>query len=222
MLLAIDTSTRSIGVALYDGLSVVYEAVWASKNFHTVELGPTVAEALARAGCPAGDLQALGVALGPGSFTSLRVGLAFVKGLALANRLPLIGVPSLDIVASAQPTQDIPLVAILQAGREKLATGWYHLISGSWQPSGEVSVVTAAELAKRIRKPTLICGEVDEKTRRVLQRKYKNAIISSPARSLRRPAFLAELAWDLWQAGQEDDPNTLAPFYLHKNDPISP
>jgi tRNA threonylcarbamoyladenosine biosynthesis protein TsaB len=217
MLLALDTSTQVLGVALYNGERVVYEAIWSSNNYHTVELAPTIAESLARAGCEADELQAVSVALGPGSFTSLRVGIAFAKGLALANRLPLIGIPTLDVVASAQPVQDIALVAVLHAGRRRLAAGWYHAISGAWHSTGEVTVMTPAELAGRIRKPTIICGELGEESRRLLRRKYKNARIASPAQTLRRPSYLAELAWKRLESGQVDDPNTLSPIYVHKN-----
>ena len=217
MLLALDTSSQVLGVALYDGDRVVYEAVWSSNNYHTVELAPTIAESLARAGCQADELQAVAVALGPGSFTSLRVGIAFAKGLALANRLPLIGIPTLDVVASAQPVRDIALVAVLHAGRRRLAAGWYHVISGAWHATGEVTVLTPAELAGRIRKPTIICGELGEESRRLLRRKYKNALLASPAQTLRRPSFLAELAWNRLESGQVDDPNTLSPIYVHKN-----
>ena len=61
------------------------------------------------------------MALGPGSFTSLRVGLAFVKGLALARHLPIIGIPTLDVVAAAQEVRDLPLAAVLQAGRGRFS-----------------------------------------------------------------------------------------------------
>jgi tRNA threonylcarbamoyladenosine biosynthesis protein TsaB len=217
MLLAIDTSTRFIGVALYDGTRVVYEAVWNSNNYHTVELAPTVSEALTRAGYFPSDLRAIGVAIGPGSFTSLRVGLAFAKGLALTTRVPLIGIPTLDVIAKAQPTDEMPLAAVIQAGRGRLAVGWYHVISDSWRSSGEVSVMDPKGLVAQIRKPTVICGELNENTRRLLRRKYKNAILASPAQSLRRPSFLAELAWGQWENGQIDDPAALSPIYLHHN-----
>ena len=215
MLLALDTSTRIIGLALFNGFEVLYESVWTTQDFHTVELAPAVLQALDRTGKEVADIEAVGVALGPGSFTSLRVGLAFAKGLALAQRVPLIGIPTLDVVALAQPVEDAPLVAIVEAGRGRLAVGWYHEISGNWRSSGAVDVMTSQDLAKRIRKPTIICGELDEDTRRVLGRKYKNSRLSSPAHSLRRPAVLAELAWDRLEKDQLDDPKTLAPFYLH-------
>ena len=103
MLLAVDTSTAQIGLALYDGSKVLGELNWTSQQHHTTELAPALAGLLARSGATIGQVSALGVAIGPGSFTALRVGLAFVKGLALARRLPLIGVPTLDVVAAAQP-----------------------------------------------------------------------------------------------------------------------
>jgi tRNA threonylcarbamoyladenosine biosynthesis protein TsaB len=231
ILLAIDTSTRVIGLALYDGAQVLGECSWSSGNRHTVELAPAVEELLRRTHLDITALSALGVALGPGSFTGLRIGLALAKGIALIHHIPLIGVPSLDILTAAQPVLDIPLVAVLRAGRGRLAAGWYvakNLDSGSsnasgsrsWQPNGAISVFTALELNQRILVPTLVCGELTDEERHLLGRKRKNVLLASPAQSLRRPAFLAELAWKRWQSGSNDDPATLAPFYLHFNDPI--
>ncbi len=220
MLLAIDTSTRNVGVALYDGVRVVSESIWSSQDYHTVELAPAVAEILRRAGVNMVNLKALAVALGPGSFTGLRIGLALAKGLALALQIPLIGIPSLDALAAAQPVKEIPLVAALQAGRGRLAIGWYHNESGTWRPHGQAEFVEVQKLARRIRQPTLVCGELTEGQRRILGRKRKNVILASPAQSLRRPSFLAELAWRRWQTGQVDDPATLSPIYLHVGDPI--
>ncbi|NTU55163.1 MAG: tRNA (adenosine(37)-N6)-threonylcarbamoyltransferase complex dimerization subunit type 1 TsaB, partial [Anaerolineales bacterium] len=103
MLLAVDTSTAQVGLALYDGGRVLAEFSWRSSQRHTVELAPAISELLTRCGTTMDDIHVLGVALGPGSFTSLRVGLALVKGLALSRHIPLIGIPTLDILAWAQP-----------------------------------------------------------------------------------------------------------------------
>ncbi len=89
MLLALDTSTHTVGVALYDGVSVLGEAIWTSRDYHTVELAPKAAEILDQCGVEAADLTVVAVAIGPGSFTGLRIGLALAKGLALVHRLPL-------------------------------------------------------------------------------------------------------------------------------------
>ena len=220
MLLAIDTSTKQMGLALYDGAQVIGELLWHSRHYHTVELAPAVAELLTRSGLKIDAIQALGVALGPGSFTSLRVGLAFVKGLALARHLPIIGIPTLDVVAAAQEVRDMPLAAVLQAGRGRLALTWYEAGETGWQSKGEASVTTADELADSIHKPAIVCGELTADERQRLARKRVNVVLPSPVACVRRPAVLAEMAWERWQAGAQDDAATLAPIYLHVADPI--
>ncbi len=215
MLLAVDTSTTQVGLALYDGVQVIGESLWHGKLRHTTSLAPSIAELFKRTNLTMDDLSALGVALGPGSFTSLRVGLALVKGLALARHLPLIGIPTLDILTAAQPLRDIPLAAVLQAGRGRLAVGRYLASdSGIWQSDGEVSVLNLDELIETIESPTMICGELTEEERKILAKKRDLIELSSPVQSTRRPAFLAELAWKRYQADDTDDTASLAPIYL--------
>lgn len=220
MLLAVDTSTAQIGLALYDGTKVLGELNWTSQQHHTTELAPALTGLLARSGATIGQLSALGVAIGPGSFTALRVGLAFVKGLALVRRLPLVGVPTLDVVAAAQPLVKMPLVAVLQAGREKLAVGWYKAVKDAWQAQGPVKVETVKSLSEAITSPTYICGELTADERQKLGRKRANVTLASPTQSVRRPAVLAELAWSRWQAGKTDEPASLSPIYLHTSEPV--
>ncbi|MGD8404142.1 MAG: tRNA (adenosine(37)-N6)-threonylcarbamoyltransferase complex dimerization subunit type 1 TsaB [Anaerolineales bacterium] len=220
MLLAVDTSTRQMGLALYDDAQVIGEYLWHSRHYHTVELAPAVADLLSRSGLKMEAIEALGVALGPGSFTSLRVGLSFVKGLALARHLPIIGIPTLDIVAAVQEVSDMPLAAVLQAGRGRLALAWYEAGESGWESRGSATVTTADELADSINKPTIVCGELTADERQRLARKRVNVLLASPAACVRRPAVLAELAWEHWQAGAQDDAASLAPIYLHVTNPI--
>ncbi len=215
MLLAVDTSTSWIGLALYDGVRVLGEMTWQSRSHHTVELSPGVNELLQRCGVETADLQALGVALGPGSFTSLRIGLALVKGMALALRIPVVGVPTLDALVAAQPVRDAQLVALLQAGRGRLAGVWYEVQDGKWKARSEPRITTAEELVLKLNKPTLVVGELSADERQVLSRRRKNAIMASPAQSLRRPGYLAEIAWERLRQGQADEVISLAPIYLH-------
>lgn len=221
MLLAIDTSSRMVGVALYDENGVISETVWSSPNYHTIQLAPAVERILQQAGKQVTDVGAFAVAIGPGSFTGVRIGIALAKGLAMARRAPLFGIPSLDVLAAAQPVIATPLAAILQAGRGRLAVGWYRAEKGVWISNGVLEVLDADKLAQRIESPTVVCGELSEDDRRRLARKRKNVLLASHAWSVRRPAFLAELAWKRWQAGEADDPIKLAPIYLHHGDPIA-
>lgn len=215
MLLAIDTSTQAVGVALYDGVQIVSERIWLSQQFHTVELAPSVSATIDQAGISINDLKAVAVAIGPGSFTGLRIGLALAKGMALAGKLAIVGIPSLDILVASQPIDKKPLAAILQAGRGRIAVGWYKNYSGEWKADRKVQVTTPRDLASRIKSPTIVCGELTEDERRLFRRKRITVELASPAQSLRRPSFLAELGWRRWKKGMSDDPATLSPEYLH-------
>jgi tRNA threonylcarbamoyladenosine biosynthesis protein TsaB len=219
MLLAVDTSTAQVGLALYDGSQVIGEYAWRSSQRHTVELAPAIFELLTRCGLTIEAVQALGVALGPGSFTSLRVGLSLVKGLALARHLPLIGIPTLDILAAAQPLSRFPLAVAIQAGRGRFALGWYKRSKNGWQSRGSARVVTVDVLLEDVKGPVMVCGEFTAAERQKLSAKTEVHLLS-PAQSVRRPAVLAELAWARWQAGNVDDEATLAPIYLHVAEPI--
>jgi tRNA threonylcarbamoyladenosine biosynthesis protein TsaB len=215
MLLAVDTSTAQVGLCIHDGAQVIGEYAWRSNQHHTVELAPAVAEILGRAGVTMDDIRALAVALGPGSFTSLRVGLSLVKGLALARHLPLVGIPTLDIYAASQPIAKLPLLTGIQAGRGRLAVGWYKSTKHGWEAKGPARVVDVSTLIYEIRTPTILCGEFTAEDRQRLGKDEVNVKLVSPAQSVRRPSVLAELAWRRWQKGEVDDEATLAPVYLH-------
>lgn len=220
MLLAVDTSTVQMGLAVYDGARVTGEYAWRSNQHHTMELAPAIAELLSRSGLTMENIQALGVAIGPGSFTSLRVGLSLVKGLAFARQLPLIGIPTLDIYAASQPVSRLPLLAAIQAGRGRLAVSWYKGTKNGWQEKAPARVVSVDSLIYEIKTPTLVCGEFNAEERQRLAKDEVNVKLVSPAQSVRRPAVLAELAWKRWQRGDVDDEATLAPIYLHTSEPI--
>ncbi|HBF41812.1 MAG TPA: tRNA (adenosine(37)-N6)-threonylcarbamoyltransferase complex dimerization subunit type 1 TsaB [Anaerolineaceae bacterium] len=215
MLLAVDTSTQTMGLALYNGTQVLAESVWLTHSHHTVELAPAIDELFQRAAIKPGQLEAVACALGPGSFTSLRIGLAVVKGLALSLHIPVIGIPTLTYLAAAQPLMQMPMLAVLPAGRGRMAVSRYTVQDGAWRSEGELSIMTAEAISDSIHEPTYICGEMDAAERQQLSRKWKNAIVASPAQSLRRPSFLAELAWKRWQEGDVDEPVSLAPIYVH-------
>jgi len=215
MLLAIDTSTAQVGLALYDRNQILSEMTWTTRQHHTTELAPALSGLLNRCGVPMDMVSALGVAVGPGSFTSLRVGLSLVKGIALARHIPVIGISTLDIIAAAQPAGKHPLAVVIQAGRKRIAVGWYKCLKNEWQAQGEVKGATIDELADEIESPTYVAGELSSDDRSRLARKRVNILLASPVYCIRRPSILADLAWERWQKNEVDDAATLAPVYLH-------
>lgn len=217
MLLAIDTATHMAGLALFDPSRgwILGEESWHSVNRHTVELMPRLDRLLGQQGISPAALTGLVVSLGPGSFTGLRIGLSVAKGLALARQVPVAGIPTLDVVAQPHMTQPLPIWAILQAGRDRICAAQYARRKGRWRRRGEYLLTTLAELCDQVKDPSLFCGEIDaQATGEIRQRLGLEVIIASPAASMRRAAYLAELGWERLARGDADNVSLLSPIYL--------
>jgi tRNA threonylcarbamoyladenosine biosynthesis protein TsaB len=100
VLLAFDTATSHVTVALHDGDRVVAEYSASESMRHGEMLAPGIAEVLARAGAISQDVTAVAVGVGPGPFTGLRVGLVTARTMALALEIPVYGVCTLDVLAA--------------------------------------------------------------------------------------------------------------------------
>jgi tRNA threonylcarbamoyladenosine biosynthesis protein TsaB len=213
VLLAIDTATRSVAIALHDGNALLAEHYWVSHGYHTIQLAPEVALMMRRAECKASALSVVAVAKGPGSYTGLRIGMALAKGLALAHHLRLVGIPTLDILSYSQPQHPQPMLAVIQAGRGRVAGMWYKWGSTRWEAKSEPQNMTWDEIIEQLEEETYICGEIGSEARSMLQ-EVPLAVLSPPALSIRRAGFLAELAWQRLHDGDPGDPTTLSPVYL--------
>ena len=214
MILAIDTSTRWMGIAICSDDAVICEKVWQTQYRHTVELAPAVQSLMHEAGVSADAFTSLAVAIGPGSFTSLRIGLSFAKGFVLPRKIPLIGIPTLDILARMQPPSKNKLLCVLQVGKKNLAAAQYEYQEKQWVCIVEPYLTDAQEIEKMIDKPTMVAGEMSAEERTTIARKWKNALLASPALSVRRPSFLAELGYEQLRNNTYSENVTLAPIYL--------
>jgi tRNA threonylcarbamoyladenosine biosynthesis protein TsaB len=207
MLLAIDTSTTQTGLACYDASGVLGECIWQSGRNHTMQLLPQLTLLLRHIGSSSGAISAVAVALGPGSWSGLRVGMSTAKGLALARGLPIVGVGTLDALAYQHERRGVTVAPIIRLGRERFATTGLSM--------REPRNVRLAELCAEINGRALFCGDIDAEVRETLRLKLgERAQFPKPAANLRRPGFLAELAWQRFQAGETDDVATLEPIYL--------
>lgn len=213
MLLAIDTATRTYGIALHDGERVVAEQVWRGPGHATSDLPPEVARLMLRVQVTQRDLKAIAVAQGPGSFTGLRIGLALAKGLSFVRRLPLIGVPTHDILAAGLPSRKEHLLALVEAGRGRAAGRTYQWRAGRWQPSGEVEVKSWSDWWESLDQPTWVCGEIEADARARAKAK-RWVTLAKPSQCVRRPAILAELAWELLSGASPGDAAALTPLYI--------
>jgi tRNA threonylcarbamoyladenosine biosynthesis protein TsaB len=101
LVVGFDTATEAVSVALHDGERVVSEAFALDARRHSELLTPMIAKVMADAGAARGDLTAVAVGVGPGPYTGLRVGVVTARVLGAVLGLPVYGVCSLDVIASA-------------------------------------------------------------------------------------------------------------------------
>ncbi len=199
-LLAIDTSTDTAGIALSTPLGVVSRS-WPAGRSQTTTVLPEIDRLLNDAGLTPADITGLVVAIGPGTFTGLRVGLAIAKGIVAASGVPLVGIPTLDIVLAAN--QEPEAIAVLPAGRGRVV--WQR--RGSTPVNGSIDELIAmlADVPN-----SLLIGEVRDQ--------HREEIASAHTRVLwqpRNPEVLLQLGSARIAAGDPDDAATLEPVYLH-------
>ena len=145
-LLAIDTALGACQAAVVDGDRVLAVRSEFMQRGHQERLGPLVQEIMSEAGLGFGDLDRIGVTAGPGSFTGLRVGLAFAKGLALARGIPCVGVGSLDALAASVPPPAPAVAAAIDGRRGQV---YLRLFPAGGSP-GEAEALELEDAARRL------------------------------------------------------------------------
>ena len=221
MLLAIDTATRYMSLALHDGDTLLAEHSWLAGNQHNSLLASSISEMLQRCEVSTEAISAVAVSHGPGSYTGLRIGVSLAKGIAGARDLPLIGVSTLDTLAVGQPFQNTryTLLAILQAGRGRIICGEYRVKKGRWVAEEDPRLTQWDDLFTNEDVSYYVTGEVDETGRSSIEaargRGLAITLISAAYRA-RRAGFMAQEAWRRLQEGQPEDfhPDKLIPIYL--------
>lgn len=220
MLLAIDTSTDYTGVACYDQRGLLGECAWQSGRNHATQIMPQVDLLVRHLGLTHTDLTAVGVARGPGSWSGLRVGMSTAKGLALARDIPIIGVGTLDALVYQHRSPRLPVYPLIRLGRDRYATAAFAP-TAPWQRIGEYRNVTLEDVIAEVQQPTLFCGDIDGEVAATLRGALgARAQFPAPVANVRRPGYLAELAWQRLQQSDIDQLAALEPIYLGQ--PVKP
>ena len=211
MLLAIDNSTRYAGIGLADGGRVVSSRCWFSLSSHTTELMPAVSATLRDQKVSPNELDGIAVALGPGGFSALRVGMSVAKGLAMASKTPLVGVGTLTLEAFPYLRSGLPVCALLDAGRQEVASAHF---GADGRLTRDDLICPPEELLTGVSQPTIFCGEgVSPWADFIRERLGTLAVTVNPVPALRLYS-LAELGQQRLDAGEADDVVTLQPYYL--------
>jgi tRNA threonylcarbamoyladenosine biosynthesis protein TsaB len=211
-LLAVETSTLAGGVALLDGDRVRGEYVLDVTATHSERLLPAIDRLMADAGWTPADLEGLAVAVGPGSFTGLRIGLGAVKGLALALGIPVAGVPTLDALAAALPFAGLPVCPVVDARKGEVYACRYRWDGEGWRREWEYLALAPEALAARLDSPTILLGDGAGLVR------SPHARLAPPHRRLPSPAAVGVLGRTRLLAGEAIAPADLLPIYLRPSE----
>ncbi|MCY4147183.1 MAG: tRNA (adenosine(37)-N6)-threonylcarbamoyltransferase complex dimerization subunit type 1 TsaB [Chloroflexi bacterium] len=216
-LLAIDTATQTMSIALHDGDRLLAECTQLAGREHNAQLATWISRTLRQASLKAEDLTALAVAAGPGSYTGVRIGVAVAKGLAAVRALPLVPVTTLETLAAAVPRyRESPnLVVALPAGRKRIIYAEYGPLESSWEVCQPARIGDWQQVFAEYTRPMRFTGEISAEGLAMIRANREHTIVSAPLR-LRRAGHLAEIAWArLREKGAPAFPaERVAPIYL--------
>lgn len=214
LIIALDTSTSLTSIALYeDGLRA--ERTWLSAAQQTRELLPMVRTLLLQERLVAGNLDGVVVALGPGSFSGVRVGVSCAKALALAVGIPVVGVGTLEYTAYQHARiWPGPIRPVLPAGRGVVNTALYRWNGSELEEIEPPVGLSLDQLLEMVTAEELICGELQAAWAERLGKALVSPPLVSPAARTRRSAYLAELGAKRLAQGRHDELASLQPIYL--------
>jgi len=225
LLLGIDTSTRRVGVVLASERGLVArvelgDAVGATSPRHAEVLAPTIDYACRQAGVTVDHLSAIAVGVGPGMFTGLRVGVTTAKVLAYALRIPVIPIPSLDLLAYPLRHSRAVVVPAIDARRHEIYFARYRTVPGGVQRESDYELGTAEALASELSargEEALLCGDgalrFAAEFAEVDHLEFAGIAHSAPSLSA-----LAELAIGRYEREEFTAAADVLPLYLRKSD----
>lgn len=201
--LGIDTSGRKAGVALLENGTVLV-ARSASGKLSAVLL-PMIAEALESQDRKPSDLELIGVTQGPGTYTGLRVGVVTAKTLGRTTGAAVLGIPTLEAMASYAPNQAQRVLIALHAYKKRFLYAWFNRTDGQWTLQDSPHLVTSAEVPETKDDESLITNAPDLLDRRAPEGTpfYEDCSVA-----------VARLALKRKLSGAEDQTYSLAPEYL--------
>ena len=229
MILAINTSTLQFGLALLeeDG-TVLAEYFMSERGGHFGNLMPALLFLFSSLKSDIHYVKGIAVAMGPGSFTGLRVGLSTAKGLCHALNVPIIGISSLEALASQLSYSDLPISPILDSKKGEVFTAQFV-----WNEGNEIIrdmedvCVKIEDLPSLFDEPTIIIGNDYVNQGALLKNIFDTKVLLAPTHQWNlRPSSVGFLGLKRFHAHDFDDLQGLNPLYHRppdiRSNPFSP
>lgn len=217
-ILTIDTSTTTNSVALTSGARLLAEFLVNPERTHSASLMRGLEQVMSSTGLEMDALDAIGVTLGPGSFTGLRVGIATVKGLSLALAKPVVAFSSLAMLAMNLPHAAFPVCPMFDAKKKEVYAALYRC-QDLPEPLVRDCVMPPAEFLARITVPTLFVGSGALRYRELIEETLGELALFAPSVCHQpRASAGALLAADLVARGEFVEAARLVPAYLRASE----
>ena len=218
--LGIDTSTSCGSVGLIDDGEVLADYLLNIPVTHSERLLGAIEFVLKETRCPIENLEGWAISLGPGSFTGLRIGVSTVKGLAFATGKPVVGVSTLDVLASQiAPTSHL-ICPILDARKKEVYTAFYRYEEdGFLRRQSNYQAIGPEDLVKKITGQTIFLGDGVRTYRDFLLNSLPSlAIFPLSPLHVSHGSMVAKLGSELLQKGEYLDLSTFVPIYVRPSE----
>ena len=225
LLLGIDTATRRVGVVLASehGMLARVELGGVGDNGrprHAEALAPAIAHCCEQSGVSLTHISAIAVGIGPGMFTGLRVGVTTAKVLAQSLRVPVLPIPSLDVLAYPLRHARALVVPTIDARRNEIYYAIYRPVPGGLQRESEYELGTPDDLAAELEAratDALLCGDGVLRFPEAFA-DIERVELAGASHAAPDLAALAELAAARYQREEFCQPDKVVPMYLRKSD----
>jgi tRNA threonylcarbamoyladenosine biosynthesis protein TsaB len=209
-LLHIDTSSNTASICLSDNEKIVELAFNESRNDHATWLHPAINDLLKKNGLTVGDLDAIAVSIGPGSYTGLRVSLSAAKGFCYALGIPLITVNTLKMIAhSVKAEAEEYICPLIDARRMEVFTALYDKNIVEINPPSAL-ILDANSFSELLAlNKILFCGNGSPKLKAVLN--HSNASFST---AIANASHIAELSYVKFRNRDFADVSYTEPLYI--------
>jgi tRNA threonylcarbamoyladenosine biosynthesis protein TsaB len=221
IVLGIETSTPQSSIAIGSASETIASiSLSAGRTHHEVVL-PALREALEWTETDLATVAGIAVGVGPGLFTGLRVGIEIGKTLAQTLKVPIVGIPSLDVLAFDAANTRRTIAAVIDARRKEVFAGMYRHVPGGVAREGEFMVVSPERLAAELEatgEEVLAVGNGATLYRGVLEEPGGKVEVASPAFAHPQARALVELAIPRFEREEHDRLFDVVPLYLRKSD----
>lgn len=216
IMLGIDTSGYANAVGVVDGGHVLADRIYEAKTDSLEQIVDNVDSTLTGAGLTIDDVQGIGVGLGPGSWTGIRVGVTVGKMLAYSTGRPVAGIPTLEALAYALREDSKMICSVVNVGsRDAVYAAFYRIENEDINQNGDYYVGDVKGLLALIKEPCTIAGQEGlPYAEAITQDSWKEISVVAG-----RPngAIVANLAERRLMRGDCDDVLSLTPLYLKES-----